>query len=92
MSAWYVLNSMGFYSYCPGVPYYAIGRPLFNDVKIKLENGNVFNIRTLNNSPVNKYIQSARLNGKTLDKLFFSHKELTAGGTLEITMTDKPVI
>jgi predicted alpha-1,2-mannosidase len=92
MSAWYVLNSMGFYSYCPGVPYYAIGRPLFDDVKINLENGKVFNIRTINNSAANKYVQSVKLNGKTLDKLFFSHKELMTGGTLEITMTDKPVI
>jgi predicted alpha-1,2-mannosidase len=91
MSAWYVLNSMGFYSYCPGVPYYAIGRPLFDEVKINLENGKVFNIRTINNSPANKYIQSAELNGKTLGKLFFSHKELMAGGTLELTMTNKPV-
>ena len=92
MSAWYVLNSMGFYSYCPGVPYYAIGRPLFDDVKIKLENGNVFQIRTLNNSATNKYIQSAKLNGNQLDKLFFSHKDLMDGGILEITMTDKPVM
>jgi predicted alpha-1,2-mannosidase len=92
MSAWYVLNSMGFYSYCPGVPYYAIGRPLFDDVKINLENGKVFRIRTLNNSATNKYIQSAKLNGINLDKLFFSHKELKAGGILEITMTDKPVM
>jgi predicted alpha-1,2-mannosidase len=90
MSAWYVLNSMGFYSYCPGVPYYAIGRPLFDEVKINLENGKIFNIRTIHNSPANKYVQSVKLNGNTLDKLFFSHKELMAGGTLEITMTDKP--
>jgi predicted alpha-1,2-mannosidase len=92
MSAWYILNSMGFYSYCPGVPHYAIGRPLFDDVKIKLENGNIFQIRTLNNSATNKYIQSAKLNGNALDKLFFSHKELMDGGILEITMTDKPEI
>jgi predicted alpha-1,2-mannosidase len=92
MSAWYVLNSMGFYSYCPGVSYYAIGRPLFDHVKINLENGEIFNIQTVNNSATNKYIQSAKLNGKPLDKLFFSHKELMAGGTLEITMTGEPVI
>jgi predicted alpha-1,2-mannosidase len=90
MSAWYVLNSMGFYSYCPGVPYYAIGRPLFDQVKINLENGNVFTIKTLNNSPENRYIQSVNLNGKSLDKPFFSHKELMAGGTLEITAGNQP--
>jgi predicted alpha-1,2-mannosidase len=86
MSAWYVLNSMGFYSYCPGVPYYSIGRPLFDEVKIHLENGKTFTARITNNSPENKYIQSAKLNGKDLDTLFFSHKDLMEGGLLEITM------
>jgi predicted alpha-1,2-mannosidase len=86
MSAWYVLNSMGFYSYCPGIPDYSIGRPLFDEVKIHPENGKTFIIRTINNSPENKYIQSARLNGKVLDTLFFSHKDLMEGGVLEITM------
>jgi predicted alpha-1,2-mannosidase len=89
MSAWYILNSMGFYSYCPGVPYYSIGRPLFDEVKIKLENGKVFTIRVSNNSKSNKYVASARLNGKELNTLFFSHKDLMDGGILEITMTDK---
>jgi predicted alpha-1,2-mannosidase len=92
MSAWYVLNSMGFYSYCPGVPYYSIGRPLFDNVKINLENGNVFQIKTVNNSPTNKYIESILLNGVKLNVPFFQHKDLMEGGLLEITMTDKPVL
>jgi len=89
MSAWYILNSIGFYSYCPGIPYYSIGRPLFDEVKINLENGKVFTIRVSNNSKSNKYVASARLNGKDLDTLFFSHKELMEGGLLEIAMKDK---
>ncbi|GHT73534.1 alpha-1 2-mannosidase [Bacteroidia bacterium] len=87
MSAWYVLNAMGFYSYCPGIPYYSIGRPLFDEVKINLENGKVFTIKVLNNSAENKYVQSVKLNGKNLDVLFFSHKDLMEGGVLEIQMT-----
>jgi len=90
MSAWYVLNSIGFFSYCPGIPHYSIGRPLFDEVQIKLENGKVFIVRVSNNSKSNKYIASARLNGKALDTLFFSHKELMDGGLLEIAMTNKP--
>ena len=90
MSAWYILNSMGFYSYCPGVPSYSIGRPLFDEVKINLQNGNVFIVRVSNNSKTNKYVASAKLNGKELETLFFSHKDLMDGGILEINMTDKP--
>ncbi|GHT75998.1 alpha-1 2-mannosidase [Bacteroidia bacterium] len=86
MSAWYVLNSMGFYSYCPGKPEYSIGRPLFDEVKINLENGNVFTIKVINNAPDHKYVQSVKLNGQPLDKLFFSHEDLEKGGLLEITM------
>lgn len=89
MSAWYILNSMGFYSYCPGIPYYSIGRPLFDEVNIRLENGKTFTIRAINNSEANKYVESARLNGKELNVLFFSHKDLMDGGTLELTMTNE---
>jgi predicted alpha-1,2-mannosidase len=90
MSAWYILNSMGFYSYCPGIPLYSIGRPLFDEVKIHLQNGKTFIIRTTNNSASNKYIRSVRLNGKAPDVLFFSHNDLMQGGLLEIAMSDKP--
>jgi len=86
MSAWYVLNSMGFFSYCPGKPFYSITRPLFDEVRIHLENGKTFTIHVSNNGKSNKYIASMRLNGKTLDSPFFSHKDLMAGGLLEITM------
>jgi putative alpha-1,2-mannosidase len=86
MSAWYVLNSMGFYSHCPGIPYYSIGRPLFDEVEIKLENGKTFTIRVHNNSSENKYVQSMLLNGKELGAPFFQHADLMAGGLLEITM------
>ena len=89
MSAWYILNSMGFYSYCPGIPYYSIGRPLFDEVKINLQNGKSFTIQVANNGKNNKYVESAKLNGKVLDVLFFSHKDLMEGGLLEIVMTDK---
>lgn len=37
MSAWYVMNAMGFYQVCPGWPVYSIGRPLFDEVTLRLE-------------------------------------------------------
>lgn len=90
MSAWYILNSMGFYSNCPGDPHYSIGRPLFDQVTIKLENGKNFKIEIENNSPANKYIESVKLNGKILDEMFFSHEDLMKGGSMEITMSNTP--
>lgn len=90
MSAWYILNSMGFYQPCPGNPEYSIGRPLFDAVTINLPDGKTFCIVAKNNAPKNMYIKSAMLNGTLLNNPFFTHTQLAAGGTLEVTMTDKP--
>ncbi len=91
MSAWYVLNAMGFYSVCPGDPTYSLGSPLFDEVTIRLPNDKAFTIRAINNSAKNKYIQLARLNGKELTTPFFSHQQLAAGGVLELTMGEAPM-
>ena len=86
MSAWYILNAMGFYQVCPGKPVYSIGRPLFNKATVNLKDGKKFTIIAKNNSRENKYIQSMVLNGKPLDKPFFTHQDIVDGGTLELTM------
>ena len=90
MSAWYILNAMGFYQICPGLPEYSIGRPLFDTVTIQLPNGKQFRIETVNNSASNKYIASATLNGQPLQQPFFTHTQLMEGGTLQLVMTDQP--
>lgn len=90
MSAWYILNAMGFYQICPGLPEYSIGRPLFDTVTIQLPNGKQFRIETVNNSAGNKYIASATLNGQPLPQPFFTHTQLMEGGTLQLVMTDQP--
>ena len=86
MSAWYVLSALGFYQVCPGIPVYAIGRPMVDKATIPVAGGN-FEIIVKNNSPENKYVKEAKLNGKVLDSLFFPHADLVKGGTLEIEMT-----
>jgi predicted alpha-1,2-mannosidase len=86
MSAWYVLNAMGFYSFCPGDPTYSIGRPVFDKVEINLTGGNQFTIIAINNSTENLYIQSVKLNGETMESAFFNHYEIMKGGILEFEM------
>lgn len=86
MSAWYVLSALGFYQVCPGIPVYAIGRPMVDKATIPVAGGN-FQIIVKNNSPENKYVKEAKLNRKVLDTLFFPHADLVKGGTLEIEMT-----
>jgi predicted alpha-1,2-mannosidase len=90
MSAWYILSATGFYPVTPGDPIYAIGSPLFEEVKINLENGKTFIIKAKNNSSKNIYIQSAKLNGKDYTKSFISHEDIMGGGELIFEMGAEP--
>lgn len=92
MSAWYIMNAMGFYQVCPGKPEYSIGRPLFDKVRIRTGNDTYFTVTTKNNSKESKYIRSIRLNGKELTTPFFKHTDLVSGGHLEIEMGKEPLI
>lgn len=88
MSAFVVFSMMGFYPVTPGMPVYTIGSPFFEKATIHLSNGNEFVVVAKNYSPKNKYIQSASLNGKKLDKPWFAHEDLEKGGVLEFMMGD----
>ncbi|MCB0462914.1 MAG: GH92 family glycosyl hydrolase [Flavobacteriaceae bacterium] len=92
MSAWYILSSMGFYSVTPASNQYIIGTPLFPKATINLENGKQFTIVAHNISDSNIYIESATLNGKSLDRTFIYHNEVVDGGVLEFQMTDNPAV
>ncbi|MBM6890156.1 glycoside hydrolase family 92 protein [Bacteroides caecigallinarum] len=90
MSAWYIMNSIGFYQVCPGKPVYSIGRPLFDEVTVNLPDNKQFIVKTVNNSRENKYIEKAVLNGVPLEKPFINHEDIKNGGVLEFTMTSQP--
>lgn len=89
-SSWYVLSAVGFYPVCPGSPVYEIGSPIFEKSSIRLGNGKIFTVIANHVSARNKYIQSAQLNGKPLDKPWFPHSSIANGGTLILQMADKP--
>lgn len=89
MSAFVVFSAMGFYPVTPGLPMYNIGSPMFRNMKMTMSNGKVFEVVAENYSPENKYIQSARLNGKEWNKPWFSHKDIENGAKLVLVMGDK---
>jgi predicted alpha-1,2-mannosidase len=89
-SSWYVFSALGFYPVCPGAPVYEIGSPLFAKSTIRLGNGKLFTILANNVSARNKYIQSARLNGKPLNRAWFPHSAIANGGMLALEMGGKP--
>jgi putative alpha-1,2-mannosidase len=52
--------------------------------------GDKFIIEAENTSRLNKYVQSARLNGKILNDFKFPASELLKGGRLELEMGPEP--
>jgi len=90
LSSWFVLSSMGIYSVTPGDTSYAIGSPMFGEVTLKLNKGKIFKIIAKNNSKENRYIQSAKLNGKTFNRTWITHEEITKGGKIVFQMGPKP--
>ena len=90
MTSFVVWSSIGLYPVTPGKAEYAIGSPLFEEAAMRLSNGNTFTVKARGASRDNKYIRSAKLNGKPLDKPFLSHEDLMAGGSLELVMGSLP--
>lgn len=89
MSAFVVFSQMGFYPVTPGSPTYNIGSPFFEKAAVHLENGKTFTVTAKNYAPENKYIQSAQLNGKALERPWFHHDDLKNGGELILQMGPK---
>lgn len=98
MGALGVLMAIGLFDVTGGAgidPRYEITSPLFDRVTIALDSryypGRTFTIVTHGNVPGNVYIQAASLNGRSIvDRLWVSHRELTAGGTLDVTLGPRP--
>lgn len=85
MSAWYVFNAIGLYTYSPADPEYIISVPLFDEVKFSLGEGREFTIRKEDNG---KKIQQIRYGNETIDGWFIQHDQLAQGKELIITTTE----
>lgn len=90
MSAWYILSSVGLYQVDPVGGRFVIGSPLFDKATVNVGGGKTFTVVAKNNSNKNIYVQSARLNGKTLKNSYVDFNDIRRGGTLELVMGPKP--
>lgn len=90
MSAWYIISTLGLYQVDPSGGRFIIGTPLFGSAKINVGGGKTFSVVARNNSDNNIYVQSAKLNGRTLKKSYIEYSDIMKGGTLELTMGAKP--
>ncbi len=90
MSAWYLFTAMGFYPVCPGTDQYVLGAPYLPYIRMNLPNGCTFEIKAPKVSDRNCYVRQVKLNGKVYDKMYITHADLLAGGTLEFDMAASP--
>ena len=94
MAAWYAMSAMGIYQIFLGDPVYQLTAPIFEKVTINLDQnfykGKEFSIEAKGLSNENYYIQSATLNGESLNRCWLSHEEITAGGKLVFEMGSEP--
>ncbi len=90
MTAFVVFTSMGLYPVTPGLPFYDITSPVFEEITINLTNGKTFTVRAKGASRTKKYIQSAFVNGEEINSPFITHSQIMAGGTLELILDELP--
>ncbi|MDR1722445.1 MAG: GH92 family glycosyl hydrolase [Tannerella sp.] len=85
MSAWYVFNAIGLYTYSPADPEYIVTVPLFDKVRFTFGDGAAFTIRK---SGSGRRIESLTLGGEPLDGYFVPHSKLHDGKDLLITVRE----
>jgi predicted alpha-1,2-mannosidase len=97
MSAWFIMAVLGLFQTdggCSTEPLYEIASPLYPKVEIDLGKrfgrGEKFIIEARNVSRLNKYVQSATLNGLPLQSFKFPASELLKGGSLILEMGPEP--
>ncbi|UII18963.1 GH92 family glycosyl hydrolase [Fulvivirga ligni] len=80
MSAWYVFNSIGLYTYSPADPEYLVTVPLFDKVTFNLQ-GKPF---TIVKEGEGEKITSITYGDDTLDGYFITHQQLQEGKELVV--------
>lgn len=90
MSAWYIFSAMGFYPVTPGGGIYALGSPIFDEVKIHLENGKTFTVKANNLTDGNFYVKDMKLGGVAYANSFIRDEDIAQGGEILFEMGDRP--
>lgn len=85
MSAWYVFNAIGLYTYSPADPEYIVTVPLFDRVKFTpAGNGAAF---TISKKGKGRKIQGIYYGGEKIDGWFIPHRKLEEGRELVISVS-----
>jgi predicted alpha-1,2-mannosidase len=91
MSSWLIFSTLGIFPIA-GQDVYLISTPSIPDASLTLGNGKKLRILAKNLDPngLNRYVQSATLNGIDLPNAWFRHAQIKDGATLVLTMGPAP--
>jgi len=87
MSAWLIFSSLGFYPLA-GTDLYYLTSPLFPEAVMHLQKGDLKIVAK--GAPEKIYLQSVKLNGKPLDRVWIKHQEIINGAELTFELSDQP--
>jgi predicted alpha-1,2-mannosidase len=90
MSSAYVWDELGFYPETPGTPTLALGSPVFAKAVVHEGSGNTLTINASGAQDSAPYIQSMKVNGQAWNKAYLDYGTLSAGGTLNYTLSSTP--
>jgi predicted alpha-1,2-mannosidase len=90
MSSAYVWDELGFYPETPGTPTLALGSPVFGKAVIHEGSGNTLTINASGAQDAAPYVQALTVNGQSWNKAYLDYGTLSAGGTLNYTLSTTP--
>lgn len=95
MSAWYVMSALGLYPTMSGSNFYVVTTPLFPHTVVHIgtyrnKQGGTLNISAPGASMSNRYIASARVNGRTWTRDWVGQADIAHGGNIDYTLSTSP--
>ena len=89
LSAWYIWSAIGLYPTCPGKPFYDLGIPLFNHLRLYLPQSQTWlDIYARDNNPHFQFVTKTKLDGQALQQI--SHEELLVAKRLDFHLSWLP--
>ena len=89
LSAWYIWSAIGLYPTCPGKPFYDLGIPLFNHLRLYLPQSQTWlDIYAHDNYPHFQFVTKTELDGQALQHI--SHEELLVAKRLDFHLSWLP--
>jgi putative alpha-1,2-mannosidase len=90
MSAWYVLAALGLYHAAPGSQAWELSSPAFPHALLHLGGRRRLVVDADGASRLNRYVQSATLDGRPLDRTWLPSSRVHRGGRLHYVLAAMP--